>query len=210
MRLIPYYCMSQLTAEKRHPGPDICSAVSMAAVRVARTDTAFITELHEKSAAVVGWKPTWDLRSSEILRSVVWLRIYVTVAGFVSFSDSWPLKIGPIRCPETSLNNYHTMTRNIPEERRSHQHGVGSLKSTKIYLPCNISFPMFICKSFGGSLKYILVLIILLLQHDPFLAHEQLSHGRPAAFILWLFQSSSARRVTGHKSWSFYQMTGPS
>jgi hypothetical protein len=29
----------------------------------------------------------------------------------------WPLKMGPIRCPEMSVNNYDTMPRNIPEER---------------------------------------------------------------------------------------------
>jgi hypothetical protein len=28
-------------------------------------------------------------------------------------------KMGPVRCPETSVNNYHTTPRNIPEERRS-------------------------------------------------------------------------------------------
>jgi hypothetical protein len=27
--------------------------------------------------------------------------------------------MGPMRCPETSINNYHTTPRNIPEERRS-------------------------------------------------------------------------------------------
>jgi hypothetical protein len=38
--------------------------------------------------------------------------------------------MGPTRFPETSVNNYHTTPRNnIPEERRSHQHGGGSLKS---------------------------------------------------------------------------------
>ena len=45
-----------------------------------------------------------------------------------SYSDSWPVKMGPIRCPETSVNNYHTTPRNIPEERRSYQHRGGSLK----------------------------------------------------------------------------------
>jgi hypothetical protein len=35
-----------------------------------------------------------------------------------------------VRCPETSVNNYHTTPRyNIPEERRSHQRRGGSLKS---------------------------------------------------------------------------------
>ena len=45
------------------------------------------------------------------------------------FGTSWPFKMGPIRCPETSVNNYHTTPRNIPEERRSYQHRGGSLKS---------------------------------------------------------------------------------
>jgi hypothetical protein len=40
------------------------------------------------------------------------------VAGFLSFLLGL-VKMGPIRCPETSVNNYHTTSRNIPEERRS-------------------------------------------------------------------------------------------
>jgi hypothetical protein len=32
---------------------------------------------------------------------------------------SWPLKMGPISCPETSVNNYNTTPRNTPEERIS-------------------------------------------------------------------------------------------
>jgi hypothetical protein len=42
------------------------------------------------------------------------------LAFFLSNSDSWPVKMGPIRCPETSVNSYHTTPCNIPEERRSH------------------------------------------------------------------------------------------
>jgi hypothetical protein len=43
------------------------------------------------------------------------------VTGFLSVSDSLPLKMGPTLCPETSVvNNYHTKRRNIPEERRYH------------------------------------------------------------------------------------------
>jgi hypothetical protein len=37
-----------------------------------------------------------------------------------TFRGSWPLNMGPILCPETSVNNYHTAPRNIPEERRYH------------------------------------------------------------------------------------------
>jgi hypothetical protein len=45
---------------------------------------------------------------------------------------SWtsrPLKMKPIGCPETSVQSYHSMLRNIPKERRSHIHRGGSLKS---------------------------------------------------------------------------------
>jgi hypothetical protein len=31
----------------------------------------------------------------------------------------WPLKMVPIHCPETSVDDYHTTPRNTPEERRS-------------------------------------------------------------------------------------------
>jgi hypothetical protein len=32
---------------------------------------------------------------------------------------SWPLKKGPIRCPETLVKDYHSTLRNTPEERLS-------------------------------------------------------------------------------------------
>jgi hypothetical protein len=34
-----------------------------------------------------------------------------------------------IHCPEMSVKDYHSMLRYTPEERSSHQHGSGSLKS---------------------------------------------------------------------------------
>jgi hypothetical protein len=58
---------------------------------------------------------------------------YRFLAFFLSYSESWPVKMEPIRCPETSVNNYHTRPRNIPEERRSHQHRGGSLKSRLLF-----------------------------------------------------------------------------
>jgi hypothetical protein len=42
------------------------------------------------------------------------------------------VKMVQIRCPETSVNNYHTTPRNIPEERRYHQHRGGNLKSRNL------------------------------------------------------------------------------
>jgi hypothetical protein len=46
---------------------------------------------------------------------------------------AWPLKMRPIGCPETSVNNHQSTLRNIPEERRPNLHRDGSLKS-RIYL----------------------------------------------------------------------------
>jgi len=37
--------------------------------------------------------------------------------------------MGPLNCPETSVRNYHSTLRHIPEGRRSHLHRGGSLKS---------------------------------------------------------------------------------
>jgi hypothetical protein len=50
-------------------------------------------------------------------------------------STRWNLRssrIGPIGCPETSVRNYHSTLRDIPEERRSHLYRRGSLKSRKV------------------------------------------------------------------------------
>jgi hypothetical protein len=55
--------------------------------------------------------------SSLRMFSVPFLRVKI------SSWTSWPLKMGPISCPETSVNNYHSTLRNIPEERRSHEGG---------------------------------------------------------------------------------------
>jgi hypothetical protein len=52
---------------------------------------------------------------------------------------SCPLKMGPIRCPETSVKHYHSTLRNTPEERRSHQHRDVSLKSrTAAVFVCSV------------------------------------------------------------------------
>jgi hypothetical protein len=42
--------------------------------------------------------------------------------------------MGPIRCPETSVNNYHTMPCNYPEDHRFHQHRGGSLISRRLFV----------------------------------------------------------------------------
>jgi hypothetical protein len=44
----------------------------------------------------------------------------------------WALKMGPIGCPETSVQNYHSTPRNIPEDRRYYLHRGGSLISLRL------------------------------------------------------------------------------
>ena len=68
---------------------------------------------------------------------IVYRRFGTTYRSHIQGSTSWtswPLKMGPIRRPETSVKDYHSTLRNIPEERRSHQHRGGSLKSKPKYL----------------------------------------------------------------------------
>jgi hypothetical protein len=42
--------------------------------------------------------------------------------------------MGPIVCPETSVQDYHSTLRNTPEERGSHLHRVGSLKVLRLVI----------------------------------------------------------------------------
>jgi hypothetical protein len=44
------------------------------------------------------------------------------------------LKTRTVGCPETSVQNYNSVLRNIPEERRYHLHRCRSLKSRTIRL----------------------------------------------------------------------------
>jgi hypothetical protein len=47
---------------------------------------------------------------------------------------SWHLKMGPMRCPETSVKDFQSTPHTTPEERRAHQHRGRSLKSFIINL----------------------------------------------------------------------------
>jgi uncharacterized protein YodC (DUF2158 family) len=58
------------------------------------------------------------------------IKILLTFRGNLSVTSSEvQVKMGPIGCPETSVNNYQSTLRNIPEERRSNLYRCGSLKS---------------------------------------------------------------------------------
>jgi len=44
----------------------------------------------------------------------------INIESSFGFLDSLPLKMGPIGCPEMSVNNYHYSPRNNPEQRISY------------------------------------------------------------------------------------------
>jgi hypothetical protein len=58
--------------------------------------------------------------------SVQTFRDNISVPSSRGFSDSWPLKLGQICCPETSARNYHCSLRNDLEESSSLLPGGGS------------------------------------------------------------------------------------
>jgi hypothetical protein len=72
------------------------------------------------------------------------------------FKTASPLKMEPIGCPETSLTNYQSRLRKIPEEARSHFHRDWSLKLHKVLIP----FPwLFACGSTWSCLALLSVTI---------------------------------------------------
>jgi hypothetical protein len=70
----------------------------------------------------------WDITWRRVV--IIYRRFGTTYRSHLLESEvrKEPLKMAPIRCPETSANNYHTTPPNIPEQRRYHQHRGGSLK----------------------------------------------------------------------------------
>ena len=59
----------------------------------------------------------WDVTQRRLV--IIYRRFGTTYLSRLqgSSSSARPLKIRPIRCPETSVNNYQSTLRNIPEER---------------------------------------------------------------------------------------------
>ena len=73
----------------------------------------------------------WDITQ----RSVVVLYRRFGTTYWSHLEGSRPLKMGPLGCPEMSVQNYQSAMCNISEEGRSHLHLCGSLKSPIEY-PC--------------------------------------------------------------------------
>jgi hypothetical protein len=66
----------------------------------------------------------WDITQR---RMVILYRLFGTTHRSMT---SWPLKMGPAGCPETSVKNYRSTLHNVREERNSHHLRSGSLKSS--------------------------------------------------------------------------------
>ena len=78
---------------------------------------------------------TAHAQSSNFFALLSFVQIVRTATDHGStYLDSLPVKMRPLRCPETSVNNRHTTPRNISEESRSQitsrssKHRGGSLK----------------------------------------------------------------------------------
>jgi hypothetical protein len=66
------------------------------------------------ASMVVGSALFWNITQ---FRVVILYRRFETT--YRSSWTSWPLKVGPICCPETSVKGYYSTLNNIPEEGRS-------------------------------------------------------------------------------------------
>jgi len=80
----------------------------------------FILYLYQRSDVRFSRLP---LRACDFHKSLRFLDLQITLNSLRRLQtmelDSWPLKMGPIVCPETSVRNYHYLLRNNPEERSS-------------------------------------------------------------------------------------------
>jgi hypothetical protein len=65
--------------------------------------------------------------------------------------------MGPIRCTEMSVNDYHWTLRNTSEERKSDQHRGGSLKSllNMVYSFIFFDYITFVCVAGKMVMKYV-------------------------------------------------------
>jgi hypothetical protein len=71
----------------------------------------------------------WDITQHWVV--VLYRRSGTIPSSMLKKSASLPLKMWPIDCPGTSIHNYHSTLRNMPEGCRFHPHRGGNLKSRK-------------------------------------------------------------------------------
>jgi hypothetical protein len=81
----------------------------------------------------------WDITERRVI--LLYRRFGTTYRSHIQRSwTSSSLTMGQIVRPETSVNDYHSTSRNSPEQRRSHQHSGRRLKSRIFSFPV-LGFP---------------------------------------------------------------------
>jgi hypothetical protein len=87
--------------------------------------------------SVTDWLESFHDVRYELFRGITQRRMIILYRRFGTtcrshlqgYWTSWLLKMGPIRCSETSVKGYYSTLRNAPEECISRQHRGGSRKS---------------------------------------------------------------------------------
>jgi hypothetical protein len=87
-----------------------------------------LIEIVKSAATSIRTGLLWVVTQSRVV--ILYRRFGTTYLSHLKGQEvQGPLKIGPIRCPETSVKDYHSTLRNTTEQRSCHQHRGGSLKS---------------------------------------------------------------------------------
>jgi hypothetical protein len=114
---------------------DICWTVNISLLNTKKGVLGAFAKLQEATVSfVTAVRSFFSMEQMGSLWTVIsavlnWGVIKVCQEKFFFYCLKIHLKIGPIGCPETSIRNWHSMLRKIPEEGRSHVHRGTSLKS---------------------------------------------------------------------------------
>jgi hypothetical protein len=82
---------------------------------------------------------------------IIWWCVVLGLPAY--FLDSWPLKMRPIGCPETSVRNYHCTVRNSPEGRSSPEAWNHACVNTVWFFGMQLCWTLAtVCLSFGTRL----------------------------------------------------------
>jgi hypothetical protein len=83
--------------------------------------------------------------------------------GPSSFWTTWPLKIGPLGCLETSVTNYQSTVRNISEERKFHVQEDALQSNVQGFWFFLLKLIIYL-KGWGLIITIIIIIIIILLR----------------------------------------------
>jgi hypothetical protein len=117
------------------------------------------------------------------------------------------LEDGPTRSPETSVKDYHSALRNTPEERRSHHHRGGSLRSRILSRKSHLHARNFERASIAKDAASVFVIILTFLFPIRNLHFGTPSYNRSHSCLGRCATSVfAARRQTEEESLEFHQV----